>query len=116
MTKYQVNHLTSADEITKTINEINVKYKTVNFGDKKVIKIGYCCDEVGVLFPIYVKFNTNDDIIEIKLSKNGMYEVQAEDILKDKDNPPLWITEAYLPYAYEDSIWKTFGFTFDYYA
>ena len=41
MTKYQVNHLTSADEIIKTINEINVKYKTVNFGNKKVIKMGY---------------------------------------------------------------------------
>ena len=44
--------------------------------DKKIIKLGYCCENRGHIYPIFLKMNGKWEIIHI--GKEGMYEMQPE--------------------------------------
>ena len=57
-----------------TISE-EVEYKTI-FEDIEIIKLGYCCEEKGVIYPIFLK--DTGDYNEFKLNERCMFEVDPQ--------------------------------------
>lgn len=58
-----------------------VEYKTI-VEDVRIIKLGYCCEEKGVIYPIFLKSDT--EYKQFKLNESGMFEL---DPVRYKDNP-----------------------------
>lgn len=54
---------------------VEVEFKTI-LEDKKILKLGYCCEEVGILYPIFLE--NHGEYIRINLSNRGMYELDPE--------------------------------------
>lgn len=53
----------------------SVKYQTALEGIS-AIKLGYCCEEKGIPYPIYLQ--VNGSYKPFIISKKGMYEIQPE--------------------------------------
>jgi hypothetical protein len=45
--------------------------------DKNIIKLGYCCENKGHIYPIFLKMNGTYNT-PIYIGKDGMYEMQPE--------------------------------------
>jgi len=64
---------------TKTITK---SYVTI-LDNVKILKMGYCCEPRGILYPIYIYIN--GAYREIRIGKNGIYEFQPEQWRNNKD-------------------------------
>lgn len=53
----------------------NVNYK-IAIDNVQILKLGYCCENKGIVYPIYL--NVNGSYKQIQVGKNGMYEMQPE--------------------------------------
>ncbi len=53
----------------------NIPYATAIDG-VNILKFGYCCEEKGILYPIYLNFGGGFEPFQI--GKEGMYEMQPE--------------------------------------
>lgn len=78
---------------------------------KNIIKLGYCCEEKGHIFPIFLKMNGSYKE-PIYIGKDGIYEMQQE-TFQDSNNyeseeeiSNVIITEVMVPYG--------INFTLDY--
>ena len=54
----------------------NVTYITA-LSNVSILKLGYCCEPKGIIYPIFLE--TNGSYKEIKIGKDGMYEMQPEE-------------------------------------
>ena len=52
--------------------------------DKNIIKLGYCCENKGHIYPIFLKMNGTYSM-PTYIGKDGMYEMQPE-TFKDANN------------------------------
>jgi hypothetical protein len=67
-----------AEVTLPTINgeeTVEVEFKTI-LEDKKILKLGYCCEEIGVSYPIFLE--NHGEYIRINLSNRGIYELEPE--------------------------------------
>ena len=53
-----------------------IEYKTI-LEDIQIIKLGYCCEEKGVIYPIFLK--DTGDYKEFKLNEKGIFELDSKD-------------------------------------
>lgn len=58
----------------------------VAVADKQIIKLGYCCENKGHIYPIFLKMNGKEEYSMIYVGKDGMYEMQPE-TFKDTNDP-----------------------------
>jgi hypothetical protein len=56
----------------------------VAVSDKEILKLGYCCEEKGHIYPIFLEMNGKYEII--RLWKNGIYEMQPEQFTNANDS------------------------------
>lgn len=68
---------------TIKIVPINKKYKTAVTG-VSIAKLGYCCEQRGIDFPIFLQINGSWE--EIQIGKEGMYEMQPETYLDENSD------------------------------
>ena len=62
--------------------EEEILYKTAIEGTE-IVKLGYCCEPKGFIYPIFLQMNGKYQ--EIKIGKNGMYEMQIENWKTEDD-------------------------------
>ena len=58
------------------------EYKTA-LTNVEIIKMGYCCEPKGIIYPIFLEINGQYE--QIKIGKDGMYEMQPEDWIDIND-------------------------------
>lgn len=80
---FNIKQVTNLSEnLKKEIGRDGLEYGIIE--SKNIIKMGYCCEPDGVKYPIYIK-EPNKDFVEIRISQNGMYEIQQEKWLNVND-------------------------------
>jgi hypothetical protein len=65
--------ITEKDGSSKIVNK---NYATVLDG-YNIVKLGYCCEPKGFVFPIFLSINGND-YKQFYIGSNGMFECQRE--------------------------------------
>lgn len=53
-----------------------IEYKTI-LEDIQIVKLGYCCEEKGVIYPIFLK--DIEDYKEFKLNERCIFELDSKD-------------------------------------
>lgn len=53
----------------------DVNYRTI-LSNVQILKLGYCCENKGIIYPIFLQMNGTYK--EIKVGRDGMYEMQPE--------------------------------------
>ena len=61
----------------------------------EIIKLGYCCEDRGIIYPIFIKNKNSGDFDEIQICKNYIYEAQIED--DDDKEYRIAITDVQVP-------------------
>lgn len=69
--KYPINR------VTKTIS-----YKTA-IDNTEIIKLGYCCENKGLMYPIFLEINGSYK--EFQIGKTGMFEMSPEEWINVND-------------------------------
>ncbi len=71
--------------------------------DKKIIKLGYCCEPKGHIYPIFLKMNGTYST-PFYIGRDGMYEMQRENFQDinsededDESTSNVLITEVMVP-------------------
>lgn len=59
---------------------------------KKIVKLGYCCENAGIIYPIFLK--VNGTYKPFMPSKEGIYEIQPETFsdINNEDEEPITIS------------------------
>lgn len=74
---YNIGQITDVDikDNTDTFILNDIEYVEV-LGGLEIIKLGYCCETRGNVYPIYLTIDGQP--VEINISSSGMYEFQPE--------------------------------------
>lgn len=81
---YQIIVPKKTDEGVIDVTE-TVEYKTI-LTNVEILKLGYCCESKGIIYPIFLEMDNSYK--QIKIGKDGMYEMQPENWVDNSDIEP----------------------------
>lgn len=71
------NRIKKDDGTYEVINvPISVLYQTA-LENIKILKMGYCCEPLGIIYPIFLQIN-GGEYKKFNIGKDGMFEIQPE--------------------------------------
>lgn len=71
------NRIKNEDGTYKIVNTpFSVQYQ-IALEDVEIVKMGYCCEPLGIDYPIFLQIN-GKDYKEFYVGKDGMFEMQPE--------------------------------------
>lgn len=63
---------------------LEIEYKTI-LKDFNIIKFGYCCEEKGFYYPLFIQNKNEEDFKPIILSSNCIFELTPSTVEKDAE-------------------------------